>query len=276
MASDLTPAQFADLAESIARDAAALAARRRAEGVEVADRKSSIVDVVTAADREVEALIRARIAEARPDDAFHGEESGSASGASGITWVVDPIDGTVNYLYGSDEYGVSIGVVRGGADPMTWEPIAGVVVAPATGTVFRAAAGQGATRDGEPLSVAAPGSLAETLVATGFGYTADRRREQVAVLAGLIGEVRDIRRGGAASLDCCAVGAGTVDAYYERGINSWDMAGGALVAQEAGATIRIWEAGGTRSFLFASPAVADELEALVRRLEAGALGSVPA
>ena len=271
MATDLTPAQFADLAEAIARDAAALAARRRAEGVEVADRKSSIVDVVTAADREVEALIRARIAEARPDDAFHGEESGSASGASGITWVVDPIDGTVNYLYGSDEYGVSIGVVRGGADPMTWEPIAGVVVAPATGTVFRAAAGQGATRDGEPLSVAAPGSLAETLVATGFGYTADRRREQVAVLAGLIGEVRDIRRGGAASLDCCAVGAGTVDAYYERGINPWDMAGGALVAQEAGAAIRIWEAGGTRSFLFASPAVADDLEALLRGLEAEAL-----
>jgi myo-inositol-1(or 4)-monophosphatase len=276
MASDLTPSQFADLAESIARDAAALAARRRAEGVEVADRKSSIVDVVTAADREAESLIRARIAEARPDDAFHGEESGSASGASGITWVVDPIDGTVNYLYGSAEYGVSIGVVRGAPDPMTWEPIAGVVVAPATGTVFRAAVGQGATRDGEPLSVAAPGSLAETLVATGFGYTADRRREQVAVLAGLIGEVRDIRRGGAASLDCCAVGAGVVDAYYERGINPWDMAGGALVAQEAGAAIRIWEAGGTRSFLFASPVVVDELEALVRGLEAGALGAARA
>ncbi|MBT1546351.1 inositol monophosphatase family protein [Curtobacterium aurantiacum] len=276
MAPDLTPSQFADLAESIARDAAALAARRRAEGVEVADRKSSIVDVVTAADREVEALIRARIAEARPDDAFHGEESGSASGASGITWVVDPIDGTVNYLYGSAEYGVSIGVVRGAPDPMTWEPIAGVVVAPATGTVFRAAVGQGATRDGQPLSVATPASLAETLVATGFGYTADRRREQVGVLAGLIGEVRDIRRGGAASLDCCAVGAGVVDAYYERGINPWDMAGGALVAQEAGATIRIWEAGGTRSFLFASPAVADDLEALLRRLEADPLGAIEA
>ncbi|WP_277394710.1 inositol monophosphatase family protein, partial [Pseudomonas viridiflava] len=113
--------------------------------------KSSIVDVVTAADREVEALICARIAEARPDDALHGEESGSASGASGITWVVDPIDGTVNYLYGSAEYGVSIGVVRGAPDPTTWEPIAGVVVAPATGTVFRAAVGQGASRDGEPL-----------------------------------------------------------------------------------------------------------------------------
>ncbi len=273
MPTEPTPAQFADLAESIALEAAALAARRRAEGVEVADRKSSIVDVVTAADREVEALIRARIAETRPDDAFHGEESGSARGASGFTWVVDPIDGTVNYLYGSSDYGVSIGVVRGDPDPMTWEPVAGVVVAPATGTVFRAVVGQGATRDGVPLTVGSPASLAETLVATGFGYTADRRRDQVAVLAGLIGEVRDIRRGGAASLDCCAVGAGVVDAYYERGINPWDMAGGALVAQEAGATIRIWEAGGTRSFLFASPAVADELEALVRRLEAEVLGA---
>jgi myo-inositol-1(or 4)-monophosphatase len=264
---------FADLAESIAREAAGLAARRRAEGVEVADRKSSIVDVVTAADREVEALIRARIAEVRPDDAFFGEESGTGSGTTGITWVVDPIDGTVNYLYGSPDYGVSIGVVRGPADPMVWEPVAGVVIAPATGVVHRAAAGEGATRDGVPLRVGSPDSLAETLLATGFGYTANRRREQVAVLAGLIGEVRDIRRGGAASLDCCAVGAGTVDAYYERGINPWDMAAGAIVAQEAGAEIRIWEAGGTRSFLFASPAVVDELAGLLGRLEESVLGA---
>lgn len=268
----LTPSEYADLAEAIACEAAALAARRRAEGVEVADRKSSIADVVTAADREVEALIRARIAEARPDDAFFGEETGTGAGTSGTTWVVDPIDGTVNYLYGSPEYGVSIGVVRGGADPATWEPVAGVVVAPATGVVHRAAVGEGATRDGVPLHVAAPASLAETLVATGFGYTADRRREQVAVLAGLIGEVRDIRRGGAASLDCCAVGAGTVDAYYERGINPWDMAAGSIVAREAGAEIRIWESGATRSFLFAGPAVADELAALLRRLEEPVLG----
>ncbi|WP_439692141.1 inositol monophosphatase family protein [Curtobacterium sp. SP.BCo] len=271
MTSDLTPSQFADLAESIARDGAALAARRRAEGVEVADRKSSIVDVVTAADREVEALVRARIAEARPDDAFFGEESGTGAGTSGITWVVDPIDGTVNYLYGSPEYGVSIGVVRGSADPTTWEPVAGVVVAPATGVVFRAAVGAGATRDGVPVQAGAPASLAETLVATGFGYTVDRRRQQVEVLAGLIGEVRDIRRGGAASLDCCAVAAGTVDAYYERGINPWDMAAGSIVAREAGAAVRIWEAGGTRSFLFASPAIADDLEALIRSLEDRAL-----
>ncbi len=272
MASDRTPSQFADLAETIAREAAALAARRRAEGVEVADRKSSIVDVVTAADREVEALIRTRIAEARPDDAFHGEESGSASGESGITWVVDPIDGTVNYLYGSAEYGVSIGVVRGSADPTTWEPVAGVVVAPATGVVFRAAAGQGATRDGVPLSVSAPASLAETLVATGFGYTADRRREQVAVLAGLIGEVRDIRRGGAASLDCCAVGAGR----RRRLLRARDQPVGHGRRAPSSRTrparrSASGKPGGTRSFLFASPAVADDLEALLRGLEAGAL-----
>ncbi|MGN7190997.1 MULTISPECIES: inositol monophosphatase family protein [unclassified Curtobacterium] len=266
------PSWFADLAETIALEAAALAARHRAAGVEVADRKSSIVDVVTAADREVEELVRRRIAEARPDDGFHGEESGSGAGSSGYTWVVDPIDGTVNFLYGSEAYGVSIGVVRGAPDPATWEPVAGVVVVPATGTVFRAAAGAGATRDGVPLHVSAPPTLAETLVATGFGYTADRRREQVAVLAGFIGEVRDIRRGGAASLDCCAVGTGTVDAYYERGINPWDMAAGAVVAAEAGAVVRIWEAGGIRSFLFAAPSIADALESLVRGAERDVLG----
>jgi myo-inositol-1(or 4)-monophosphatase len=265
------PTELADLAESIATEAAALAARRRAEGVEVADRKSSIVDVVTAADQEVEDLIRSRIAAARPDDAFFGEETGASTGSTGITWVVDPIDGTVNYLYGSPAYAVSIGVVRGEPDPAVWEPVAGVVIAPATGDVFRAVAGEPATLNGARLSVSEPASLAETLVATGFGYTVERRREQVAVLAGLLGDVRDIRRGGSAALDCCAVGAGTVDAYYERGINPWDMAAGSIVAVCAGAVSRTWEAGGTRSFLFAAPSIAEPLEALVRRAEADVL-----
>jgi myo-inositol-1(or 4)-monophosphatase len=267
------PDALADLAESIAHEAAALAVQHRAAGVEVADRKSSIADVVTAADREVEALIRRRISEARPDDAFFGEESGAATGSSGLTWVVDPIDGTVNYLYGSPAYAVSIGVVRGVPDPSMWEPVAGVVIAPATGQVFRAVAGGPATLDGRPLSVSAPDSLAETLVATGFGYTADRRWEQAAVLAGLITEVRDIRRGGAAALDCCAVGAGTVDAYYERGINPWDMAAGSIVAAAAGAVVHTWEAGDTRSFLFAAPSIAEDLLTLVRTLEDDVLGS---
>ncbi|WP_144763431.1 inositol monophosphatase family protein [Curtobacterium sp. 9128] len=267
-----TPTELADLAESIATEAAALAARRRAEGVEVADRKSSIADVVTAADREVEALVHDRIRAARPDDGFFGEETGAAPGTSGLTWVVDPIDGTVNYLYGSPQYAVSIGVVRGEPDPAVWEPVAGVVVAPATGDVYRAVAGETATRNGTPIAVSEPASLGETLVATGFGYTADRRREQVAVLTGLLGEVRDIRRAGSAALDCCAVGAGIVDAYYERGINPWDMAAGSIVAASAGAVVTTWEAGGTRSFLFAAPTIAAPLEALVRAAEAGVLG----
>ncbi|PCN49152.1 inositol monophosphatase [Curtobacterium sp. 'Ferrero'] len=275
MSTEPTPSEFADLAEAIAREAAALAARRRAEGVEVADRKSSIVDVVTAADREVEDLVRRRIAEVRPDDAVLGEEGGDSAGTSGVTWVVDPIDGTVNYLYGRLDYAVSIGVVRGAPDPATWEPVAGVVVAPATGTVFRAEVGGPALRDGVPVTASSPATLAETLLSTGFAYTAERRRGQVAVLAELIGSVRDIRRGGSAALDCCAVGDGTVDAYYERGINPWDMAAGSIVAAAAGAVVRSWQAGDTRSFLFASPAVVDELEVLLHRAETVGLGVDP-
>ncbi|PZF64334.1 inositol monophosphatase [Curtobacterium sp. MCBD17_013] len=259
--------ELADIAESIGRDAAALAQRRRTEGVEVTDRKSSLVDVVTAADREVEAMIRRRIAEVRPDDGFLGEETGTSVGSSGLTWVVDPIDGTVNYLYGSPSYGVSIAVVEGEPHPARWSALAGVVVAPATGDVHRAERGRGAWLNGRPLHVGAPASLAESLVATGFGYTAERRRDQVRVLAGLITEVRDIRRGGAASLDLCAVATGTVDAYYERGINPWDMAAGALVAAEAGATVESWDSGDARGYVVAAPVIAGALVELVRGLE---------
>jgi myo-inositol-1(or 4)-monophosphatase len=258
---------LADLAETIGREAASLADRRRREGVVVADRKSSIVDVVTAADREVEALVRRRLADARPDDAFLGEESGTAEGTSGVTWVVDPIDGTVNYLYGSSQYGVSVAAVQGEAHPARWTALSGVVVAPATGDVFRAERGRGAVLNGRALHVGAPSSLAESLVATGFGYTEERRRDQVRVLGGFIGRVRDIRRAGAASLDLCAVATGTVDAYYERGINPWDMAAGALVAEEAGAVVTSWDSDGARSYVVAAPSIAEELVALVRGLE---------
>jgi myo-inositol-1(or 4)-monophosphatase len=255
------------LAESIALEAAELAARRRREGVEVADRKSSIVDVVTAADREVEALVRARIAEHRPDDGFLGEESGAGTGTSGLTWVVDPIDGTVNYLYGNPMYGVSIAVVEGEPDPGTWTPVAGVVVAPATGDVFRAEHGGGATLNGRPLHVDGPPSLAESLVATGFGYTAERRRSQIELLGGLITEIRDIRRMGAASLDLCAVATGMVDAYFERGINPWDMAAGAMIAEEAGAVVTSWPSGDARTYVVAAPSIAVEFTARIRELE---------
>ncbi|KQO62475.1 inositol monophosphatase [Curtobacterium sp. Leaf261] len=260
---------LAALAESIALEAAELAARRRREGVEVADRKSSIVDVVTAADREVEALVRARIAEHRPYDGFLGEESGAESGSSGLTWVVDPIDGTVNYLYGNPMYGISIAVVEGEPDPGTWAPVAGVVVAPATGDVFRAEHGNGATLNGERLHVDGPRSLAESLVATGFGYTVERRSSQIQVLGGLITEIRDIRRMGAASLDLCAVATGMVDAYFERGINPWDMAAGAIVAEEAGAVVESWTSGDARTYVVAAPSIAAALVERVWALESG-------
>src|SRR6187402_2430728 len=131
------------LARHVAMEAGALAAKRREEGVEVANSKSSPVDIVTEADRETEALIRGLLHDARPNDGFLGEESGTGSGSSGLTWVVDPIDGTVNYLYGIPHYAVSIAVVEGDPDPLTWKALAACVVNPASGEVFTATEGGG-------------------------------------------------------------------------------------------------------------------------------------
>lgn len=231
------PLDLMEIAETIAREAGELALRRRAEGVSIAASKSSLEDVVTEADREVEKLIRARLAELRPEDAFLGEESGAEGGTSGLTWVVDPIDGTVNYLYGIPDYCVSIAVVEGEPDPRSWTALAGVVFAPAKGELFRAAVGHGAFRNDERLSVNTAVSPALALVGTGFGYAAEKRVRQAAVVGSLIAEVRDIRRIGAAALDLCAVACGRVDAYYESGLNPWDQAAGALIAREAGARV---------------------------------------
>ena len=229
--------EFRDIAETIAREAGELAARRRAEGVAIAASKSSLEDVVTEADREVETFIRSRLADLRPDDAFLGEEWGAEGGSSGFTWVVDPIDGTVNYLYGIPDYCVSIAVVEGEPEPGTWTALAGVVYAPAKGELFRAAAGHGAFRGDERLAVTSGVTPALALVGTGFGYAAEKRVRQAAVVQSLIAEVRDIRRIGAAALDLCAVACGRIDAYYESGLNPWDQAAGVLIAQEAGARV---------------------------------------
>ena len=164
-----TSSDLLDIATKVAVAAGELAARRRAEGVTVAASKSSLEDVVTEADRETEALISTLLAEARPDDGFLGEESGAEPGSSGLTWVVDPIDGTVNYLYGIRQYAVSVAVVEGEPDPVTWRALAGVVVNPATGEVFAASAGGGATLNGSPIPVAPPVELSQALVGTGFG-----------------------------------------------------------------------------------------------------------
>lgn len=261
--------ELLELATRIAVSAGELVARRRAEGVRVAASKSSLEDVVTDADRESEALIRSLIAEARPDDGFLGEESGAEQGTSGLTWVVDPIDGTVNYLYGIRQYAVSIAVVEGEPDPATWRALAGVVVNPATDEVFAAAAGGGATLNGEPIRVASPVDLSQALVGTGFGYLATRRVEQARLLLDLVAHVRDIRRQGSAALDLCAVAAGRLNAYYERGLNPWDHAAGSLIAAEAGARVRGrgGAPAGVEFLLAAEPSVAQALEQLLDQFE---------
>ncbi|UQN14584.1 inositol monophosphatase family protein [Gulosibacter sp. ACHW.36C] len=228
------------IASELGAEAGELIATRRREGISVAATKSSSVDVVTEADRECEAFLRARLAELRPDDGFFGEESDATATRSGITWVVDPIDGTVNYLYGLPSYAVSIAAVTGdpSIQPTEFEILVGAVVSPELGATYTAVAGGGAWRNGEPLQLGAgPEDLARTLVATGFSYTAARRELQAQALLNVIGKVRDLRRIGAASLDLCAVATGQIDAYYEFGLSQWDWAAGALIAKEAGASV---------------------------------------
>ncbi|AMM21876.1 inositol monophosphatase [Frondihabitans sp. PAMC 28766] len=260
-----TPAELLEIAREIAQEAGALAARRRAEGVEVAASKSSPVDIVTFADREVEALIRARLAERRPGDGFYGEESGASASTSGLTWVVDPIDGTVNFLYGHPTYTVSIAVVEGEPEPLTWRALASCVVNPSTGEEFTAARGLGAQLDGRPIAPSTPVDLSQSLLATGFSYDPVRRAEQGALLGPLVSQVRDIRRIGAASLDLCYVACGRLDAYVERGLQPWDHAGGALIAEEAGAVVLTPEgAPPSRALTFvAAPSIAAELGAAI-------------
>lgn len=232
--------ELAAIAQRVGADAAAMASQLRREGVDVAATKTSAVDVVTEADRAVESYIREELARLRPQDGFFGEESEASESESGLTWVVDPIDGTVNYLYGIPNYAVSIAAVTGdpAANPTAFVTHVGVVAAPDLGETFVAVRGRGAWRNDEPLSLGeGPASLEQTLVATGFSYQADRRKLQAQTYMAMADRVRDLRRLGAASLDLCAAAAGRIDVYYEFGLKPWDWAAGALVAREAGAKV---------------------------------------
>ncbi|RNE62121.1 inositol monophosphatase family protein [Cryobacterium tepidiphilum] len=231
------PAEFLDIARQAALRGGELALRRRREGVQVAASKSTPEDIVTHADRETEELIRDFLADARPDDGFLGEESEASTGSSGLTWVVDPIDGTVNFLYGIPFWAVSIALVEGDPDPATWNTLVGAVFSPTADEMYTAAAGGGAFLNGRAIAVNQGVQLPLALVGTGFSYSAQRRVRQADVVSSLVGRVRDIRRLGAASLDLCAVAAGRLDLFYERGLNPWDLAAGALVAREAGAKV---------------------------------------
>ena len=228
--------ELLQLAEQIAREAGELARRRRDEGVRIAATKSALADIVTEADREVEALIRARLTEARPADGFLGEESGAERGESDVTWVVDPIDGTVNYAYGIPHYAVSIAAVAGDPDPELWSAQAGVVFAPVTGDLFRAARGSGAWLGPDRLAVSRP-TDAGALLATGFGYDPATHAGDLERVRTVMPLARDLRRAGAASLDLAYVAAGRLDGYFERGLAPWDHAAGALLVEEAGGVV---------------------------------------
>jgi myo-inositol-1(or 4)-monophosphatase len=266
----------------IATDVAAEAGRllaswRGEERPQVVRTKSSPTDVVTEMDRRSEALITGRIRAFRPGDAVLGEEGGqtlggqrvsdSAAGPGRVRWVVDPLDGTVNYLYGLPDWAVSIAAEVDGT------VLAGVVEVPRYGETFTAVAGRGAwlRRDGHAMALRCTSGVAlgQALVGTGFGYDAGRRRIQGEVVAALLPCVRDIRRGGSAAVDLCSVAAGRMDAYFERGLNYWDYAAGGLIAREAGAVVGglSGKAESTSMTVAASPDLYRQLETFLARLD---------
>jgi myo-inositol-1(or 4)-monophosphatase len=280
----MTDVQVED-AEALLRIAVAAAAEagrllaswRGDERPEVVQTKSSPTDVVTEMDRRSEALITSRIRAHRPGDTVLGEEggqtAGGATGAGGggslpgrVRWVVDPLDGTVNYLYGLRDWAVSIAAEVDGA------VVAGVVEVPRHGETFTAVVGQGAwLRRGEAklaLHCTTGVPLGQALVGTGFGYDPGRRQVQGEVVAALLPYVRDIRRGGSASVDLCSVAAGRLDAFYERGLNYWDFAAGGLIAREAGAVVGglAGQAESTSMAVAAGPGLYEQLDAFLTSL----------
>ncbi|GGX27467.1 inositol monophosphatase family protein [Streptomyces lomondensis] len=223
-----------DLAQEAARRAGALLRDGRPADLAVAATKSSPIDVVTEMDIAAEKLITGLIAEHRPDDGILGEEGAATEGTSGVRWVIDPLDGTVNYLYGLPTWAVSIAAEQDG------ETVVGVVTAPMRGETFHAVRGCGAWAtgawDGERRLACRPAPpLDQALVSTGFNYVHDVRAHQAEVAQRLIPLLRDIRRGGSAAVDLCDLAAGRLDGYYERGLHPWDLAAGDLIAREAGA-----------------------------------------
>lgn len=236
---------------------------------ESAGRKSTRTDLVTQADRRSEQLIRESLRSARPEDGFLGEEGGSSGGSSGLTWVVDPLDGTVNFVYGFPAWSVSIGLADAEG-----RGVLGVVRDVERKETFTAVRHRGARLDGTPLRIRPSASLGESLVATGFGYAAERRAAQAALLPAVLPAVRDIRRAGSAALDLCWVAAGRLDAFYEAGLNPWDSTAGLLVAEEAGAACELLDGlvPDAPTLVVAAPERLGELTALLRSA-AGQLGS---
>src|SRR3954471_16739006 len=246
-----------ELAERAARAAGELLLERYARAPEGVDSKSSATDMVSDADRAAEEAISRILRAERPDDGLLGEEGLQASGSSGRRWVVDPLDGTTNYLYRYRAWCVSVALED--ADGA----LVGVVHDALNGETFRAVRGEGADLNGAPIRVRDVAELGRALVATGFGYDPDVRRGQAELLLRLLPHVRDVRRAGAAALDLCHVAAGRLDGYYERGINHWDWAAGALIVTEAGGRV-VPLAGGRPGLAAAGPRLVQALADLAR------------
>ena len=260
------PEELLALALQVARPAAELASSMRGRGVDQVATKSTDTDIVTAADQAVERQVRAAFAEARPGDVVLGEEfgGGAPAGRSAVRWILDPIDGTVNYLYDIPQYAVSL------AAEVDGRVVAGVVLNAATGEEWTATLGGGAHLAGRRLTGSVQTRLGQALVGTGFGYDAARRAHQARVVAGLITEVRDIRRFGSAALDLCLAATGRIDAYFEKGLQEWDLAAGGLIATEAGLLVTGLEgaAPGADLVLAAPPALHEALHAHLVKLDA--------
>jgi fructose-1,6-bisphosphatase/inositol monophosphatase family enzyme len=268
MTGELNEELLALALEAAARAGALLRDGRPAD-LGVAATKSSPIDVVTEMDIAAEKLITGFIAGHRPDDGLLGEEGASVEGSSGVRWVIDPLDGTVNYLYGLPSWSVSI------AAEMDGETVVGVVEAPLRGETYQAVLGGGAyvlRSSGSRVRVhCRPGpAFEQALVGTGFGYLTERRAAQAEVVRSLLPRVRDIRRAGSAAIDLCDVGCGRLDAYYERGLNRWDFAAGALFAREAGALTgsRPGEPPSSELTVAAAPGFFEPLQRLLEELGA--------
>ena len=251
MSSDL------DLAERAARAAGEVLRSYYGRPPEGLASKSSVTDPVSDADREAERTVRELLAAERPDDGLLAEEGSHADAASGRRWVVDPLDGTVNYLYGFPAWGVSVAL----EDPSG--TLVGVVLDPLRDDCFAAERGEGARLNGEPIAVRDARTLERALVATGFSYEPVRRAEQAGVARRLLPRVRDLRRAGAAALDLAFLAAGRVDAYYERGLNHWDWAAGRLLVEEAGGVTAALEGKPAGLVAAATPELLRDLSALI-------------
>jgi myo-inositol-1(or 4)-monophosphatase len=248
-------AELARVAVSAAQDAAALLAAGFGARRKYIDTKSSATDMVSEVDRAAETLITDRLRELRPADGLLGEEGADIHGSSGVRWVIDPLDGTTNYLFGIPVYSVSIAAEIAGA------AVVGVVIDPSRNETWAAIAGGGAWRNGEAVRVASGRSQLDTaLVGTGFAYRAERRAWQASVAAQVIPAVRDLRRFGSAALDLCWVAGGRLDAYYEWGLNPWDLSAGELLCREAGGLVEILPG---RTVLAATPALMSPLRDLL-------------